>query len=81
MKSRAYIVLFIDTTATPPVVRSAGIYGEPNPTSELRRAYPIEYLRVEGETYRDAVDAAVATINDGGERGWHAWLRPLMRAL
>lgn len=67
---QAYIVGFVDTTVSPPVIRGARILSENNPTSELRKAYPVELMRFYGTSFHEAYKAAEQWLCTAPRMDW-----------
>jgi len=72
----AYLLLSIDTTTSPPTVRSAGVYSEEQPETMVSKYTWAEIGRATGVSYEDA-KARVLALS-----AHHAWLQALLgRAL
>ncbi len=72
----AYVVAFVDTTQTPPVVVAAGIFSEGRSiTTDIRRRFPLELLDVQAADYEAAHKLAREYVEKDPSL---SWLKPLM---
>ena len=72
MSKKAYLVLHINTKEAK--LSSAGIYSEENPTSDLKRAFPVCMLEMEGKDFEDAMNK----ILDWCDLPMNEWVKDLI---
>lgn len=73
----AYLLAFVDTTQTPPVVVGAGIFSdhEAGITTELRKRRAVRVSSVGADTFGEARECMVRYVRD---LETNAWLRAIM---
>lgn len=72
----AYLLGFVDTTVSPPVIHRIGIFSEDagSITTEQRRAYAVHITCASAPTYPEAA----GVLNEALEKPWYAWAKALL---
>lgn len=78
MNTTSYLVGFIDTTQSPPVVVGAGVYSEESPTSELFKRRPFLITLALGSSFEDALQNLSSDLRTGPGKKLYSWAVALL---
>jgi hypothetical protein len=70
VKDTAHLVIFIDTQASPPVVASAGVFGEKSPTTNLLSRQACCVLSFTAGSYGEARDWIIQQVATNPHYDW-----------